>query len=189
MLNLRLNVFIAKCKGPLAGLLYNKREITFYVINVELYRGKSLHPSLHNTQFAIHLFQERQQYCPMLQSFPLLGKSEASTCSTQAPHTPGGLFGCIFSLYKWMHLWSGTSLIFTSVTCTNHKTMQNYKICAFSQFSKDLRSVCCIKISQNWNPMVLTLQTIEYIEDSYTIWLILLHFINKNVVWPVIKQS
>lgn len=37
--------------------------------------------------------------------------------------------------------------------------------------------------------MVLTLQTIEYIEDSYHIWLILLHFINKKLVWPVTEQS
>ena len=85
---LRWNIFIAKCKGPFAGMLCNKTEITFYVINTEIYRGKSLHFSLHNTQFPIHLSQECQLYHPMLQSFPLLGKSESFTDSTQAPHTP-----------------------------------------------------------------------------------------------------
>lgn len=101
---------------------------------------------------------------------------------------PRGLFGCVFYLHKSMHLWSGTFPIFTSLTCTNHKTMQNYKICAFSQFSKDLRSLCCIKILKNSNPMVLTLQTIEYIKGSYPMWLVSLHFINKNLVWSVVEQ-
>lgn len=71
----KLNIFIVKCKQPLAGLLYKKTEITYNVIKVELYRGKQLHSSLYSSQFPLHLVQEWQLYQPMTQSFPLQGGS------------------------------------------------------------------------------------------------------------------